>query len=95
MGSYHLNPDMVARRIRGESILVPIASTMDALDSIISLNETAEFIRAKAGLGLTNSEICLALMNEFDVDQETANTDVDAVLKELELIGALKPGKPS
>jgi len=85
---------MVSRKIRGESILVPIASTMEALDSIISLNETAEFIRTKAGQGMNSKSICRELMNEFDVDQETAESDVTAVLTELEHLGAIKTGDP-
>lgn len=92
MGPYHLNPDMVVRRIRGESILVPIANTMEALDSIISLNETAEFIRAKAGQGLNEQAIRDALVEEFDVEPDAAAADIAAVLKELEQIGAIKPG---
>lgn len=83
---------MVARRIRGESLLVPISSTMEALDSIISLNETAEFIRSKAVEGLDPDAICRALMSEYDIDPDTATTDVEAVLTELQNIGAIKPG---
>lgn len=86
---------MVARRIRGESILVPISSTMDALDSIISLNETAEFIRFKASEGLNAEDIGKALMNEYEIDENTAMADVNQVLTELQNIKALQSGYPS
>lgn len=86
---------MVARRIRGESILVPISSTMDALDSIISLNETAEFIRFKASKGLNAEDIGKALMNEYEIDENTAMADVNQVLTELQNIKALQSGYPS
>jgi hypothetical protein len=82
---------MVARKIRGESVLVPIARTMDDLNSIISLNETAEFIRAEAAQGLHEDAICAHLMNEYEVDEEAARRDVQAVLAELVSIGALQP----
>jgi hypothetical protein len=67
---------------------------MEALDSIISLNETAEFIRTKAGLGLDAIAISKSLADEFEIDQESATADVIAVLAELEQIGAIKPGAP-
>jgi len=95
MSTYRQNPDMVARRIRGESILVPISSTMDALDSIISLNETAEFIRTKASEGLSAEAIGKAMMAEYEIDGDTAMADVQQVLAELQSIGALQPGDPS
>lgn len=87
--TYRSNPDMVARRIRGESILVPISSTMEALDSIISLNETAEFIRSKAALGLDDAAICEAVMAEYQTEADEAATDVKSVLAELTKLGAL------
>ena len=93
--TYQLNPDMVARRIRGESILVPIAGTMDELNSIISLNEWAEFIRIKAGEGLDAQSIAEAVVAEYDVELDTACRDVVAVLSELEQIGVLKNQSPS
>jgi len=90
MVTYRSNPDMVARRIRGESILVPISNTMEALDSIISLNESAEFIRTRAAEGMPCDAIATALAEAFDVSIDTATADVDAVLSELESIGALQ-----
>jgi len=86
---------MVARRIRGESILVPIAGTMEELSCIISLNESAEFIRAKAGDGMDEASIARAVTEEYDIELERAVQDVKAVLAELEQIGALKQRTPS
>ncbi|HMO04307.1 MAG TPA: PqqD family protein [Kiritimatiellia bacterium] len=91
MTHYVAHPDMVARRIRGESILVPIARTMDGLDNIITLNETAEFIRQRAAEGLDEAAIAEALVADFDITPDEARTDVAAVLGELVAIGALQP----
>lgn len=91
MTQYVSNPDMVARRIRGESILVPIARTMDGLDSIVSLNETAEFIRGKAAEGLDETGIASALAETYDLDPSEAAADVRAVLDELVALRALNP----
>lgn len=90
MTTYSANTDVVARRIRGESILVPIANTMDGLDSIISLNETAEFVRSKAANGHDATSIVEAMVSTYDIEAEDAVRDVALVLKELESLGALK-----
>jgi len=92
MTTYSANPDVVARRIRGESILVPIASTMDGLDSIISLNDTAEFVRSHAANGLDEASIVDAMVSTYNIETEEAVRDVAQVLKELEVLGALKKG---
>ncbi len=89
MSHYVSNPDMVARRIRGESVLVPIARSMDGLDSIISLNETAEFIRARAAEGMSESDIARSLAENFEVPLAEAETDVSAVISELLAIKAI------
>ena len=89
MTTYSANPDMVARRIRGESILVPIARTMDGLDSIISLNETAEFIRSQAVNGLDAASIVESLVSAYEIEPEAASRDVALVLEELKALGAI------
>lgn len=90
MTIYTANQDMVARRIRGESILVPIARTMDGLDSIISLNDTAEFVRSHAANGLDEVSIAEAMVSTYEIEKEDATRDVALVLRELETLGALK-----
>jgi hypothetical protein len=91
MTTYRAHPDMVARTIRGECILIPIARTMEALDSIVSLNETAAFIRARAAEGLDEVAIRAALAAAYEVSDEQAANDVRAVLDELIALGALQP----
>jgi hypothetical protein len=95
MTTYSANPDVVARRIRGESILVPIVSTMDGLDSIISLNETAEFIRLQAANGLDESTIIEALVATYAIEPDEARRDVALVLEELVALGVINKAIPS
>lgn len=83
------------RQIRGERILVPIAGSMDKLDSIYSLNEVASFICGKAFEGLSDDAIAAALAEAYSVTPEAAKTDTERVLGELVSIGALVPAKPA
>jgi len=87
---YQANPNVIARSIRGEDVLVPLASTMEGLDSIYALNETASLVRRLAAEGQDAAAIARQLQEAFDVDAETAARDVQAVMAELMRIGALQ-----
>ena len=84
---------VVERRIRGEHILVPVAGTMEQLDSIYTLNPTGSLVWERAIGGTTEGDIGRALMAEFDVDAQTACRDTTRLLDELCAIGALEPVK--
>ena len=81
---------VVERKIRGEHILVPVAGTMEQLDSIYTLNPTGSLVWENAVAGKTKDDICVTLMAEFDVDAQTAHRDVLRTLEELSGIGALE-----
>ena len=78
---------IVERRIRDEHILVPIMSSLETIDSIYTLNETASVIWRDAVAGLPENEIAASLTREFDLDAATAEHDTRRTLDEL---GALK-----
>ncbi len=89
MTTYRKNPEMVDRTIRGERVLVPIMSSLDAMDSIYNLNETAAFVFEEACSGKDADDIIHALSEAFDVSGDEAGQDVENVLNELVGIGAL------
>ena len=76
--------DIVSRLILDELLLVPISKTAGDVDSIYTLNEVAAFIWGNLGGNISVDNICTRLVEEFDVDRETATRDV------LELLGRLK-----
>jgi len=81
---------VVERDIRGERILVPLAGSMEALDSIYTLNRTAASIWDGAGEGLSDDELAGRLVSAFDVSASRAHDDVDEVLHALLEMGALE-----
>ena len=82
---------IIERKIREERILVPIMGSMEALDSIYTLDETAGRIWDAAIAGADEDEIGRKLCKEYDVPTETARADVHAILDELVRLGALEP----
>lgn len=81
--TYQHNPNIVARRIAGEMILVPIHNNVADMDYIYTLNETAARVWELSDGERNLAEIHQALTAEFEVDPAEAQQDL------LELIRAL------
>jgi hypothetical protein len=88
---FRRSDDVVERRIRGEHLLVPVAGSLEQLDSIYTLNPTAGRIWELAGEGLDEGEVLNRVKMEFEVDEDAARRDITRVLDELTAIGALVP----
>ena len=82
---------IIERKIRDERVLVPIMDSMEALDSIYTLDEIAARIWDAAIDGADEGAIARKLCEEYNVPEETARKDVRAVLDELLRLGALEP----
>jgi hypothetical protein len=82
-------PDVVARRIRGELLLVPVRRTSADLDGFFTLNATAADIWRLVGERKTVDEISRHLCEHHAVAKEEADRDVARILAELVDAGAL------
>jgi len=56
-------------------------------DRIHKLNETAAFIWDRLAEGLSDADIAGQLIAEFDVDNEVADSDLSAALKQFRALG--------
>lgn len=90
MYKYKQSRRVVARQVRGDQVLVPIADSEEALDSIYILNETASFIWDKTADGSTREEIVSRLVEEYEVTESQAEADTDMVLGDLVEIKAVE-----
>ncbi len=70
-----------------EHILVSAGST--GFSGLVRSNPTAAFIIEQLKEDTTGEKIVEAMLKEYDVDRETADRDVAAVLEKLRTIGAL------
>ncbi len=79
----------VERAVRGERVLVPLAASMEELDSLYVLNETAALIWEGAAAGQTEAELAARLAAAYEVDPARARRDTRAILDALIELGAL------
>jgi hypothetical protein len=86
---YYKDPDIVARQIAGEMILVPIRQNVSDLESIYLLNETALFTWQLLDGKNTLTEIRSRMVQEFDVDVLQAGQDLLELIADLHRVGAV------
>ena len=87
---YKKNPDVVYRVIAGEAILVPISKDTQIAGRLFSLNETGAFIWELIDGQRTLAELLDAILNEHEVEEDTARDDLISLIKELEGLGAVR-----
>ena len=86
---YRRSPSVVARKIGGEMILVPIRNNAGDLQCIYSLNEAGAFLWERVDGERTVAELLESVRAEFDDLPNEIEGDVTRFLSQLEEIGAL------
>ena len=72
----NLNKDFILRNIAGESILVATGSATQDFNGMITLNEVATFILENIEECETEEVLVEKVLEEFEIDEETARSDV-------------------
>ncbi len=70
------SPDIVTRKTGSEYVLVPVANNIADMNSVYTLNETGAFIWELIDGSRNVEEIINKLVEEYNIDKETATTDV-------------------
>lgn len=87
-------PDIVPRRLAGETILVAVRGELARLERLHVLNTVGEHIWSLLDGRRTVAEICGDVAATFDVDAGTARSDVAEFLADLEDAGLAKDVSP-
>lgn len=81
--------ELILREIAGEQILIPVGETALRIKGMISLTESGALLWNRLQSECSEENLVDAIMNEYDIDRETALDDVQAFLsqlRELELL---------
>ena len=87
---YRKNADIVSRNIASETILVPVRSNVQGLDSIYTLNETGAKVWQLIDGKNSITTIIDAVVSEFEVEPKQAQSDIAELLENLLRIKAVK-----
>lgn len=88
------NPDMVARKVGEELLLVPVSRSVTDLGAIYQLNEVGTRIWELIGEGHTPARIVTRLEDEFDAPHEEIADDVERFIQQMIEIRAVVEEKP-
>ena len=78
---FRANPDLIAREIAGEYILVPTGKTAETFNGLASVNATGAFLWRLLAQGRTVRELSEALAAEYELTPEQSAGDVADFLR--------------
>jgi len=83
------NPNVVARRIGADTILVPTGRDLVDQRCLFTLNDTGTFVWETLARPRTAGQIHEALLAEFEVEDDQARADLDRFLARLAEAGCI------
>lgn len=87
---YERNPDYIYRKIVDELVLVPIHQDVADMDCIYTLNSVGASVWQRLDAPSTQAELQAALLEEYAVALETLAADLDAFLREMTAVDAVR-----
>ena len=84
-----VSEDFMMREIAGEHILVPVGAAAAKFNGLITMNEVGKYIVEQLAEEHTVQELVDKITAEYDVEAQTALTDVETFLDQLREVGAL------
>lgn len=78
-----LKKEFIKREIAGENLLVPTGETSLTFNGLITLNEVGAFIWDKLSQAQSEEDVVEFILEEYDVDEETAKADTKEFLGKL------------
>ncbi|HWP98640.1 MAG TPA: PqqD family protein [Syntrophomonadaceae bacterium] len=78
------------REIADTWMVMPIGANAAEFKSMLKLNETAAFIWKKLQNNITKEELVSMVLSEYDIDDLTANSDVEEIVALFDKKGLLE-----
>lgn len=72
----HIIPGFILREIAGEVIAIPSGDAATALSGLVSLNGSGKFLFELLQTEQTEETLVSAMLNAYDIDKDTAQSDV-------------------
>ncbi len=80
MNDMKIKEGFALRTVADEYIVMPTGSRIAEFDGAIALNEVSAFLFEKMLTPISKEDLVIALLDEYEVDRETADKDVDALV---------------
>ena len=84
-----IKKELIKRSIAGETVLVPVGRTVYEANGLFVLNELGAFLWDRLPEAQNEAQLLAAILEEYEVDEQTASRDLTAFLdklKEMEIL---------
>ncbi len=85
----NIKKELIKREIAGDTVLVPVGHTVYEANGLFILNEAGAFLWDILPNAQDEAALVAQLLEEYDVDPQTAATDVAAFLQKLQTMGII------
>ena len=85
-----IEKEFILREIAGDYVIVPTGKTALEFNGLITVNELGAFIWKKMQQDISEDNLVSAILDEYEVQEETARNDVKEFLGKLEEYNILK-----
>lgn len=76
--------NFILRTVAGNHVVVPVGTQNLNFKGIITLNDTGAFLWKQLQSDCSKEELLAALLEEYEVDEATAQTGVDGFVEKLQ-----------
>lgn len=84
------NKNFMLREVAGEHILIPVNEAAKKLYGLITLNDSGLLLWNRLQEGCSQEELIQAMLDEYEVDRETAERDTEIFLQKMREIELLE-----
>lgn len=84
-----IKKELIKREIAGESFLVPLGKTVYDANGLFILSELGSFLWDRLSDAQSADDLLRDVLAEYDVDEATARTDIEAFLEKLRTMDIL------
>lgn len=78
-----IKEDVMLREIAGTWLVIPTGARVVDFNGMMTLSDTGAFLWKQLEKKTDKNHLLAALLNEYDIDKETAMEDIDEFLKKL------------
>lgn len=81
--------NIILREVAGEYILVPVGEAAQRIRGIVTMTQSGAFLWEQLQKPCEMEELIQAFLKEYEIDRQTAETDVADFIKKLQQRGLL------
>lgn len=85
-----VSKEFVLRQIAGDYLIIPTGRTALSFNGLITVNEVGSFLWGLLQQDVTVEDLVRGVLNEYEVDEETAREDIEEFLDTLTKGGILE-----